>query len=350
MKTIITATFLLLCLGLNAQNPCGLTPEIANGDIILCPNENDVLSVTGGPYEAYQWLRDGQIIPDETDPILYINQYNDAGYHFSVRVDSAGCTATSPEILVDGWVFLLPTVLSEGEYTIDPQDGSILLCEGDLLRLTLNQPYTENIQWRRNDVNIPGANQSSYNVTQSGLYDVSGAPSVCPDYIVSLGVYIDVEVVPNPVPVITLLNGQLVCSVVADDYLWYRNGTPIGNSNSQSITPTQSGSYTVSTYWDSGCDNLSAPYVYQSTSVDDPGNAIPMRIYPQPALDVLNVETPGMRQVQLFDALGRLVANQSCTDAVTVNVADLPVGRYSLRVVLESGKTATQTVLVGKRN
>lgn len=346
MKIILTGISLIFSLGLNAQNPCGLAPEIANGDIILCPNENDVLNVTGGPYEAYQWLRDGQEIPDETDPILYINQYADAGYHFSVRVDSAGCTATSPEILVDGWVFLLPTVISEGDFTIDPQDGSILVCEGDLLRLTLNQPYTTNIQWRRNNTDIPGANQNMYNVTQSGFYDVSGAPGVCPDYIVSLGVLIDVEVLPNPLPSISLMNGQLVCNVLADDYLWYSNGTPIGNSNSQSITPTQSGSYTVSTFWDSGCDNLSASFVYQTTAVDDPGQAFPIRLYPQPAMDVLHVEAPGLRQIQLYDALGRQVTNFTCNDAVQINVADLPVGRYAFRVTLESGKTATRVVFV----
>lgn len=348
MKTFLTGTILILCLGVNAQNPCGLTPEIANGNIILCPNENDILSVTGGPYEAYQWLRDGVEITDETDPVLHINQYNDAGYHFSVRVDSAGCTATSPEILVDGWVFLLPTVSSEGEYTIDPQDGSILVCEGDPLRLTLNQPYTTNIQWRRNNVDIPGANGTMLNVTQSGFYDVSGAPGVCPDYIVSLGVLIDVEVLPNPAPSISLVNGQLVCSVLADDYLWYRNGTPIGNSNSQSITPTQSGSYTVSTFWDLGCDNLSAPFVYQTTGVDDPGHTFPIRLYPQPAMDVLYVEAPGLRQIQLFDALGRNVLTLFENDAAQINVGDLPAGSYSMRLTLESGKTATQTVLIGK--
>jgi Secretion system C-terminal sorting domain len=348
MKTIFTVTFLIFFLGIKAQNPCGLTPEITNGDIILCPNENDTLQVSGGPYAAYQWLRDGQDIAGATDSILPISQYADAGYHFSVRVDSAGCTATSPEILVDGWVFLLPTVISEGDFTIDPQDGSILVCEGDLLRLTLNQPYTTNIQWRRNNIDIPGANQNMYNVTQSGFYDVSGAPGVCPDFIQSLGVLIDVEVLPNPLPSISLMNGQLVCNVLADDYLWYRNGTPIGNSNSQSITPTQSGSYTVSTFWDSGCDNLSAPFVYQTTAVDDPNQAFPTRLYPQPAMDVLYVEAPGLRQIQLFDPLGRPVTTVFDNDAVQINVSDLPVGWYSLRLVFDSGKATTTKVMVGK--
>lgn len=348
MKTIFTGIFLILLTGLQAQNPCGLTPEITNGDIILCPNAVDTLRVSGGPYTAYQWLREGQEIAGATDSILPINQYADAGYHFSVQIDSATCTATSPEILVDGWVFLLPTVISEGEFNIDPQDGSILLCEGDPLRLTLNQPYSVNIQWRRNNVDIPGANGTMLNVTQTGLYDVSGAPALCPDYIVSLGVLIDVEVLPNPKPVISLSGSQLVCNVLADDYLWYRNGSPLGNSNSQSITPTQSGSYTVSTYFDSGCDNLSDPYVYQSTSVNDPNHDLPVRLYPQPATDILIVETPGLKRARLMDALGRQVAAASGNHTVQISVVDLPAGWYALELTLASGATTTRKVVVGK--
>jgi hypothetical protein len=105
----------------------------------------------------------------------------DAGSQFSVRARLNGCDEHSPTVLVDGWLFLLPVVQTVGlRYP---------LCLGrDTLTLIFRPPYTTSIQWTLNGQPIPGANDDTLLVTNTGDYCVSGAPEICPGFVQTLGV------------------------------------------------------------------------------------------------------------------------------------------------------------------
>lgn len=178
----------------NASGQCELNPTIS-GDTLLCPGENGILQTQ--VYDSYQWYKRYflddtlELIPGATEQTLTITE-NDIPYYFAVEVSEDTCTESSPEVLVDGLVFLLPFVEHTGEYTLDPVTESFVVCEGDTMFLTLQSPYDTNITWYNNGSPIPNETSNTLAVTSEGAYTVEGAPSICPNFIQSLGLVIDV--------------------------------------------------------------------------------------------------------------------------------------------------------------
>lgn len=194
-----TAILFALCLSLCSaalQAQCDFTPTVT-GDLLLCPAGQGQLSTQ--LYDSYQWQKrvwpngTWADIPNATGQTLAIGP-DDVLFNFRVRATVAGCTETSAEVLVDGWVFLLPTVEHGGVYTFMPGTGIFSICAGDSMTLKLGLPYTTNITWFRNDQPLDDTTNLLI-INESGAYTVQGAPAVCPDFIVPLGLILDVEVI-----------------------------------------------------------------------------------------------------------------------------------------------------------
>lgn len=192
--------FTFILAGLSWLQPltaqCTFTPTIT-GDTILCPEENGILITE--EYESYQWYKRpysgnmAEMIPGANEQALVVTQDDGLNY-FSVEVTKNGCTEVSAEILLDGYVFLLPFVIHEGDYTFDPVSETFRVCEGDTMFLILGSPYQKNITWFKNGLAVEGENSNMLAVTESGAYTVEGAPAVCPNYIQQLGLTIPVVV------------------------------------------------------------------------------------------------------------------------------------------------------------
>lgn len=129
-------------------------------------------------------------------------------------------------------------------------------------------------------------------------------------------------------------------------------------------------------YHEVKCDNLEAGYVYDLTNVKlvqtespvtqkgaivlddlvamkDPNNGVSavvadsdqLRVYPNPASTVLNVETSAdIRRLQLINVAGVTVA--SANGANTLNVEDVTTGHYLLRVLTSDGQLLTHRVII----
>ena len=110
-------------------------------------------------------------------------------FYFNVATTLNSCSETSPEVLIDSWVFAGMVVESSGNYIFE--DDLFKVCLGDSITFSIGQPYNTNIQWYKDGVPIEGENGTSITLTEqeeSGVYFVEGAPGECPDYIVSPGV------------------------------------------------------------------------------------------------------------------------------------------------------------------
>lgn len=172
-------------------------PKIT-GDTLLCPNSKGVLQTDAG-YDTYQWYRKWfgtnvkKPIAGATTNSLTLHSGHDIPAYYSVEVTKNGDTATSKEQLVDGYVFATPSVLSGGDFINGP--GYFKLNQGDTGIFTLLLPYDTNITWFKNDKPIAGANEPTLNVTTGGNYTVAGAPSVCPNYLQSLGLELSVKLI-----------------------------------------------------------------------------------------------------------------------------------------------------------
>ncbi len=186
--------FFSLCIFQISNAQCDFDPTI-DGELILCPNSTAILSTQ--VYDVYQWHKREYSeptlspIPGDTSQTISINNPGDVLYYFSVEATLDGCTEFSPEVLVDGWLFLPVTVASTGDFTIG-NNGETIVCIGDTMYFTINLPYNKNITWYKNGNPIPGETTTVLTITEAGQYTVTGAPSVCPDYVQSLGLTLEV--------------------------------------------------------------------------------------------------------------------------------------------------------------
>lgn len=72
-----------------------------------------------------------------------------------------------------------------------------------------------------------------------------------------------------------------------------------------------------------------------------------LNIYPNPADDVLNIEAPAIRNVDIYNADGRLVISRKFNDidCATINTASLAAGAYSLRVTTSASVISSEIII-----
>ncbi|MBL7962490.1 MAG: hypothetical protein JNM31_01480 [Flavobacteriales bacterium] len=332
IRTLYTALALAVAQGLAAQ--CTFTPTITPSNPILCPNTTEVLWTQ--VYDSYQWYRDGVAIPGANGQSHTVDASMDVMSEFSVEATLDGCTEMSAQVLVDGWVFLFPYVISDGDTAlyIDGM-GVAHHCEGDTVLLTLGMPYDTNIQWTDGGVAIPGANSVVLVVTQTGAYSVSAAPSICPNYILGLGVEVEIVFDATVQPVIDQSGGDLCVTPTGTSYQWYLNGGPIPGSNTACITPVGSGSYTVEVnYGPTTCTIPSDPWLV--TGLNNRHERPRVNVMPNPSTGLVTITGLGgvTGPWSVLDHTGRVVTRGRGTGqgSVMLDLGSLPNGRYWFRV------------------
>lgn len=313
----------------NAQ--CPFEPTVTPGDLILCPNEQGMLSTQ--VYDSYQWYKAGAPLEGETGPTLSVNAFNDAAYYFKVEATLNGCTEMSPEVLVDAYAFLLPFVMTSDNYLfIDA--GTAVFCEGDTARLILMPPYDINIQWTNNGVPIPGATDDTLMIFEPGNFHVSGATSVCPNFIQNLGVTVPIDFQAPIQPVIELTPESICVDPPGLAYQWYNNGLPVDGMDMQCPEDLGAGTWTVSVVYEPDCSIPSEPFIV--TAVDEANNAVSDLVPgPVPANDRLTISSAsGIGVWALFDATGRIVLRGDGLRraSTTLDISALGIGTYRLRI------------------
>jgi len=130
----------------------------AGPDLVSC-NKNPVqLGVQAKPGFNYQWTPvTGLSNPDISNPVA--SPDTTTTYYLSARHDGGGCfsmdTVTVKAAILDNTLDLI---------------GSPSWCIGSGDSTILRVLPADSIQWFRNGIPIPGANQTNYRVTQSGIY------------------------------------------------------------------------------------------------------------------------------------------------------------------------------------
>lgn len=311
---------------------CPFDPTVAPANLILCPNTQDTLSTQ--VYESYQWYKGGVPIPGATDQTHVVDAYNDAGSMFSVSATLGGCTEMSPEVLVDGWAFLPPTVMTTGAEPLYYTQNGPVYCGTDTVLLVMMQPYDTNIQWTNGGNLIPGATNDTLVVTTPGQYSASGAPSTCPGFVQQLGVWIDVLFLPPTQPVIAQSGSQLCVSPEGAGYQWYLNGQPLAGSDQACIDGGQPGFYMVSVVYDIDCSLPAEGFLVTGIGTNVQGSAWNVR--PQPARDRVTISSDQGALIgdwRLLDATGREVKNGrvESRSSLSIDVSDLGTGLYWLK-------------------
>lgn len=153
----------------------------------------------------------------------------------------------------------------------------------------------------------------------------TGLPNVVPPAIVSVS------------PVITANGTQLSTASTYTSYQWYLDGVAIPGATSSTYTATENGDYTVTVTGDHGCTGTSAVYeVTNVTGIGQPGTvASQIKIYPNPASDMIQISSPEYIDVTLYTLEGRAINH--IKNARQISVQQLAEGVYWLRIMNKDG-------------
>jgi hypothetical protein len=143
-------------------------------------------------------------------------------------------------------------------------------------------------------------------------------------------------------PVITQNSAVLTSNYPAGNQ-WYLDGKAITGATAATYKPNQSGNYTVGATLSTGCQLLSANFVYVSTNGGAGNGDIGLVIYPVPASTQFNVifasTASSTLNLSLIDITGRNVysAEQQVSAgnvSTSVDVSTLPPGTYVFKLLL----------------
>jgi len=221
------------------------TISSAGGTNQLCPGST--LTLTSSVGITYQWQLNGVDIIGATNQSYDITQ----GGSYTVVVNDATfttCTSTSVAFVVTE---IVPTITSAG--------GTNQLCPGSSLTLTSSAGLS--YQWQLNGVDIAGATNQTYDITQGGSYTVVVNDPINTSCTSTSTAFVVTEIIPTITSTggaTTLCPGLtlVLTASASDSYQWLFNGTPIAGETNQTITVTQPGDYAV-TSTVSGCTSTS---------------------------------------------------------------------------------------------
>jgi len=150
-------------------------------------------------------------------------------------------------------------------------------------------------------------------------------------------------------------NGTILTSNFSVGNQWYIDGNAITGANNQTYIPTKSGNYTVGITLSTGCQLLSANYVYVLTSNQGSNADIGLVVYPIPANNQLNIifASPANSNLNLslINAAGAIAYSNQQTIAqgnfaTTLDVSKQAPGSYILKIMLDAKVYYDKIVIV----
>ena len=317
----------------------GCTGTSTEVDVFVNPRPSPVLTVIGSTticggdsvevrapagYPSYTWFSSrGEVYG--TGRTIFI-KVSDTVY---VTVsDVNGCPGSSDTVRVVLSSVTPPTVTASSPTSF---------CQGGSVTLAAPTGYANYI-WSN------GSTDRSITVTQSGSYTVTVTDnSLC----AATSNTTAVTVFPTPAkPTIDRRGDSLIAAGPATAYQWFRNGVVIVNATNVVYIPSVAGIYRVEITDANTCTNISDPFDYITTGVDDvtAGYVAEMRVFPNPTSGEFTIETEisqaGSVRVDVINAIGQsvLTINDNTTGGkfrTSSHLGDLASGVYS--VILTSG-------------
>lgn len=292
-------------------------------------------SVTGGTSFSYSWTSDPPgFISTLENPVAYPTVTT--SYFVSV---SNGVCSDEDEVLIT--VNEAPVVVALADHTE--------ICEGETVQL---------------NASVTGSGQMEYSWSSnpSGFYSTIinpvDTPLVNTTYILTViadncqGVdSVTVTVNPKPVtPEITRIENSLVSSGAVGNQ-WYLEGEMIPEANSQVYNPEVNGLYSVSSTNEPGCiSDLSVPYFFMFTGIDDHSNHEILYAFPNPTSGKINLilrDVPiDSTQIYLVSVFGKIVYQSNGYSSI--DVSQLENGIYWINVLTPQNETITKKIAIIK--
>lgn len=183
----------------------------------------------------------------------------------------------------------------------------------------------------------------SQTLSTSGTYTETFTNAAGCDSVVTLSLTLN-----PPISVTAFANGTSItatASASVDTYQWIDCATndPVAGATSANFSPTANGSYAVIVGNPAGCVDTSNCATVSTIGLDEQLLNAAVRIYPNPAVDVLNIQSNDIPVLSysIIDAAGRLVVQEVLDDNIEeheLSVSSLSEGTYLLEINTAKGK------------
>jgi len=241
--------------------------------------------------------------------------------------DPGGCSAVATLPFTVGTPIPASAILPLYSATIcggNPVDLNVVITGGI-------SGYT--FQWFDSGIAIPSAVVDTYVAFTPGMYTVEVMNSGC-----SLLLTDTTDVLPPPNPVISYDTAAGLLFVGSfSTFQWFMNDTTIVGATTNNLPYGTPGSYTVLVSDTNGCYDTSLPFIIlvdTNVYVNPITSGKDVRIYPNPATSVLNIDAPVKVWVTIATLEGKIIIDRK--EAISVNVSDLADGMYMIMVYDEN--------------
>jgi hypothetical protein len=212
-------------------------------------------------------------------------------------------------------------------------NGSTTVCNHS--EVMLESTAQNNNQWYRDSVLMDGATNQTLTATASGIYFVQSTSNGITTRSDSTATILIITV---PVPVISKNSDNNLMSSDTTGNQWYFNGTVIAGAMGQTLTPTLSGVYTVTSTAGDCVSDMSAGYTISLNNQVDLGDGQYIKIYPNPVKDHLVlkylINDLDGASIAILDFQGRQIFTfqNLPAEGMTIDLSSLPEGMYFLKV------------------
>ena len=280
-------------------NAAPAAPVVTVNNALVCDGGQITLTMTDTNTVNYgtpiiTWYDNGAYMAGNQTSVTLTPALGQHTYNVSVEYPNSGCNTAISEVVV---VNVIPQPTVAIELT---SGNNNVLCDGGSTTLTANVTpagFNYNYQWFQNNVEIPGATNSTLDVTlfaRESTYDYQVVVTAAPGCIVVSDVT-SITVVSDPV-VVASVDNAIICeggvatfSVAVDGgvsnvnglngytYAWYSNldhSTPIANTPTFTVNNATAGTYAYEVI-------VTSPYGCSTTS-----NVVVLNVVEDPTVTV----------------------------------------------------------------
>ncbi len=210
--------------------------EIEATEPSLCEGASTTIFTNQGA-DTYVWTLNDETF-EGTDFEINTNQ---AGtYQVSTTLD--GCTNISEAINIE--------VNNAPDVTLNSSEDAFI-CENEVYSLVVPEG-TASFQWFRNDTAIEGATNHFLDISESGIYFVEAIKGTCSSTStpveVTVRAFAPVDIINPTQNLVELCEGEEIELATADRdavFQWFKDGTPLENTNQNILTVNENGIYQV---------------------------------------------------------------------------------------------------------
>jgi hypothetical protein len=225
------------------------------------------------------------------------------------------------------------TIIPAPDPTITPA-GYINVCQDDTVHFSAIGGYASYV-WMLYGVPVTSATTNNFPTVTGGFYtlrvtDVTGCIATTPSPSV-------ITVTQHPLPVITRIGAVLDAGGPFATYQWYVGGVLISSATARTYTPTVNGLYTVAVTDATPlhCPGKSEAYNFGAVGVPATGVAAAIKLYPNPANDVVHIDAPFSVNVTVSSMDGKQLYKG--TDIREINIGAFADGIYRVVITNKNG-------------